>query len=75
LALLGLGVVGLFLPFLQGVLFMLAGLALLSSESRRLRRLLDRLRQRYPQAHALERRLVERFKRRFGRSANQGDSE
>jgi hypothetical protein len=70
----GLGVVGLFLPFLQGVLFMLIGLALLSSESRRLRALLDRLRRRFPEAHALERRLIDRFWRKLGRSRGEGDS-
>jgi uncharacterized membrane protein YbaN (DUF454 family) len=36
-----LGIVGLFLPVLQGVLFILAGLALLSSHSERARRLRD----------------------------------
>lgn len=43
-----LGVVGLFLPVLQGVLFLLLALAILSTESRRVRRLRDGLRQRYP---------------------------
>ena len=42
------GIVGLFLPILQGVLFLLIGLALLSSESKTARRLLERLRARYP---------------------------
>ncbi len=42
------GIVGLFLPILQGILFLLIGLALLSSESVIARRLLDRLRARYP---------------------------
>lgn len=63
--LLGLGVVGLFLPFLQGVLFMLVGLALLSSESRRLRGFLERLRRRYPEVHAMERHLIERVTQRI----------
>ncbi len=44
------GIVGLFLPILQGLLFILIGLVLLSSESAWLRRRLDRLRARYPQA-------------------------
>ena len=43
-----LGIVGLVLPVLQGVLFLLIGLALLSSESEMARRLLARLRARYP---------------------------
>ena len=42
------GIVGLFLPILQGFLFLLIGLALLSSESRTARRILERLRARYP---------------------------
>lgn len=41
---LALGVVGLFLPFLQGILFLIIGLTLLSSESDRARRLLAWLR-------------------------------
>ncbi len=43
-----LGIVGLVLPVLQGFLFLLIGLALLSSESKTARRLLARLRKRYP---------------------------
>jgi len=39
-----LGVIGLFLPFLQGVLFLAIGLTLLSTESERARRLLEYLR-------------------------------
>jgi len=61
-----LGFVGLFLPFLQGVLFMLIGLALLSTESERVRRLLDRVRARYPEVHAAERRLLAKVKGWFG---------
>lgn len=43
-----LGVVGLFLPLLQGVLFLLVGVALLSSEVPFVARLRDRIRQRHP---------------------------
>ena len=43
LALIGLGIVGLFLPVLQGLLFIGLGLMVLSSHSRIARRLLDRL--------------------------------
>lgn len=43
-----LGTVGLFLPFLQGVLLILAGLYLLSRESETARSWLDGLRRRYP---------------------------
>ena len=38
-----LGVIGLFLPFLQGILFLFSGLALLSTESRWAKDLLNRL--------------------------------
>jgi hypothetical protein len=38
-----LGVIGLFLPFLQGILFLASGLALLSTESRWAKNLMDRL--------------------------------
>ncbi len=43
-----LGIVGLVLPALQGILFLLIALALLSSESETARRILERLRARYP---------------------------
>lgn len=38
-----LGIVGLFLPFLQGILFIASGLALLSTESRWARAILNRM--------------------------------
>ncbi|HVM96490.1 MAG TPA: PGPGW domain-containing protein [Candidatus Acidoferrales bacterium] len=38
------GVIGLFLPFIQGILFLVIGLTLLSSESDRAKRWLDWLR-------------------------------
>jgi uncharacterized protein len=41
--LIAVGVVGLFLPVVQGLVFILAGLAVLSSHSRIARDLLDRL--------------------------------
>ena len=43
-----LGVAGLFLPVLQGVLFLLVGVYLLSRESSRARWLRQRFRRRYP---------------------------
>lgn len=43
-----LGIVGLFLPVLQGVLFLLIGLIVLSAEYEWAHRLLNRLRQRFP---------------------------
>jgi uncharacterized protein len=43
-----LGIVGLVLPFLQGILFILVGLIILSSQYAWARRLLDKLRRRFP---------------------------
>ena len=43
-----LGILGLFLPVLQGILFLLIGLYLLSSTSPWAERLLNRLRERFP---------------------------
>lgn len=43
-----LGILGLFLPILQGVLFLLVGLIILSSEYVWAHRLLTRLRERFP---------------------------
>jgi uncharacterized membrane protein YbaN (DUF454 family) len=47
-AFIALGVVGLFLPILQGVLFLLIGLVILSSEYVWAQHLLNKLRQRFP---------------------------
>lgn len=49
-----LGIPGLVLPFLQGVLMIVAGLVLLSSSSPRVRHALETLRERHP---ALDRRI------------------
>jgi uncharacterized protein len=43
-----LGVLGLFLPFLQGLLFLLIGITILSAEYVWARRLLQKLRERFP---------------------------
>ena len=43
-----LGILGLFLPILQGILFLCIGFLLLSSESARVRWLIMKLGQRYP---------------------------
>lgn len=47
-ALLPLGVLGLFLPVLPGVLFLIIGLSILSVEYEWARRLMTRLRSRFP---------------------------
>jgi uncharacterized membrane protein YbaN (DUF454 family) len=44
----GLGIIGLFLPLLQGILFIMIGLAFLSSRSATIKRLLNGLERRYP---------------------------
>ena len=46
-----LGILGLFLPILQGVLFILIGLAILSSRSDIIKRFLKHLEERYPHHH------------------------
>jgi uncharacterized membrane protein YbaN (DUF454 family) len=46
-----LGILGLFLPFLQGVLFILIGLAILSSRSETVKQFLKHLEKRYPHLH------------------------
>ncbi|MHA1569245.1 MAG: PGPGW domain-containing protein [Alphaproteobacteria bacterium] len=45
-----LGILGLFLPVLQGILFLAVGMILLAQVSPRARLLRQRLRRRYPQA-------------------------
>jgi uncharacterized membrane protein YbaN (DUF454 family) len=47
----GLGILGLFLPFLQGFLFIMIGLAILSTRSEQVKRLLKHLEDRYPRHH------------------------
>ncbi len=45
------GILGLFLPILQGILFIVIGLAILSSRSKLIGRFLKHLEDRYPQYH------------------------
>ena len=46
-----LGILGLFLPFLQGILFILIGLAILSSRSNLIKSFLKHLEERHPRYH------------------------
>ena len=55
-----LGIIGLFLPILQGILFLLIGLGLLSTDSRTARMILIKLRRRFP---GLSRKLKQAEKR------------
>ena len=48
-----LGIVGLFLPVLQGVLFLLVGLVILSAEYHWARKLLGKVRTRFPKLDAM----------------------
>lgn len=61
-SLIAFGIVGLFVPILQGILFIMLGLFVLSRESRTARRWLEKLGQRYPKTHAAARRLKERLR-------------
>ena len=58
-----LGILGLFLPILQGILFLAIGAYLLSLESPMARRFIERMRRRYP-------RLGETFDTARGRAAH-----
>ncbi len=64
-----LGIIGLFLPFLQGILFLMIGLTILSLRSRTIQRLLKRIEARYPQhyerIHLWSEKTKEWFKRKF----------
>jgi hypothetical protein len=65
-----LGIAGLFLPLLQGILFLLIGLVILSKEYRWAGKLLNRIRSRFPRiaeslakAHSMSSEFLARMKR------------
>jgi uncharacterized protein (TIGR02611 family) len=62
-----LGVIGLFVPILQGVLLILLGMALLSRDSRWARRCLTKMRLRFPEVYDRMQRSKERMKALFDR--------
>lgn len=62
-AFVALGIVGLFLPFLQGILFLLIGLAILSTEYVWAHHLLRKLKDRFPSIAAQMDRAKERAER------------
>lgn len=74
-ALITLGVVGLFLPFLQGILFILLGLYVLSRQSQTARRWLERGRKRYPKAYAKLKQWGDWWRQRLGRSLGEENAE
>ncbi len=61
-----LGIVGLFLPLMQGVLFILIGLVLLSAVSPRARLMTQRIRRRWPKTGAR----IDATRRRTNRMLN-----
>ncbi len=65
-----LGIIGLFLPILQGMLFIIVGLSILSSRSERIRRLFKYLEERYPQHHKKVEIWKEKVTRWFKRNEN-----
>jgi uncharacterized membrane protein YbaN (DUF454 family) len=63
-----LGIVGLSLPFLQGILFIVLALTILAPEVPALRRLIEALRRRYPAVFEKAAEMKSALKRRFGQS-------
>jgi len=68
----GLGIAGLFLPFLQGILFLLIGLVILSHEYHWARKLLAKLRSRFPKLDAWLKKAQEEAARILGHNGGQG---
>jgi len=62
-----LGIAGLFLPFLQGILFLFLGVTILSAESKWVRRRLAKLRKHFPRQVARIRALRFKLHRAFKR--------
>ncbi len=60
-----LGALGLFLPILQGILFIMIGLAILSSQSEWVRRLLKYMESRFPHLRERVEKLKGHFRDRF----------
>ena len=66
----GLGILGLFLPILQGILFMMIGLAILSSRSEIIKRFLKHLQERYHHHHERIEILKEKFRNWFKKDSS-----
>jgi uncharacterized membrane protein YbaN (DUF454 family) len=66
-----LGIVGLFLPILQGILFILIGLLILSTEYVWAHNLLEKLKQRFPKIAAQMDRAKEKAARWVGKTQNE----
>ena len=61
----GLGILGLFLPILQGILFIMIGLAILSSRSEMVKRWLKHLEEHHPHYHKRMEKWRERIRNWF----------
>ena len=72
--LIALGVVGLFLPVLQGVLFILLGLWVLSTESETAHRWLENARKRHPAADARLKQWGRWWRKKLGRERGEETS-
>jgi uncharacterized protein len=59
-----LGVLGLFLPILQGILFLIVGLLILAPESKRIRALLGWMRGRWPKVFEAAEGIRDKFTKR-----------
>lgn len=60
-----LGIVGLFLPILQGILFLLIGLLVLSKQSQFAKNILRRVKERYPDQYRKMHEFNDRLKKTF----------
>jgi len=57
-----LGIIGLFLPLLQGILFILIGIIILAPEIPLFRKLLSELRRKYPLVFEKAERLIKKYR-------------
>lgn len=64
------GIIGLFLPILQGILFLIPGIYLLSITSTRFKALLVRVLSRYPRAKRIYDTHVDRFEKIWKKEAD-----
>ena len=60
-----LGIVGLFLPILQGILFIAIGFLILSRESRWAKKILVKFKKKYPEQYEKLEKLKQKFSSRF----------
>ncbi len=58
-----LGIIGLFIPIMQGILFLIIGIYLLTITSKRCKALLERVLARYPKTKKMYETHVEKFER------------